>query len=80
MVVILQPNGKVLQNSTWETGVFYTREGKQLYSNKLRFDHQAGENKKLQFAISADKFLPGKYLVQLYHNGAMIGKTQKLLQ
>ncbi|MFM2360656.1 MAG: hypothetical protein RLY16_2649 [Bacteroidota bacterium] len=80
MVVILQPNGRVLQNSTWETGIFYTKEGKQLYSNKLRFDQQAGETKKLQFAISADKFLPGKYQVQLYHNGVMIGKTTKNLQ
>jgi hypothetical protein len=78
MVVILQPDGKVLQNSNWETGIFYTKEGKQIYSNKLRFDNN-GETKKLNFSLQAEKYLPGKYTVEVYHNGLMIGKTTKTL-
>lgn len=79
MVVVLQPNGKVLQNSNWETGIFYTKSGKQIYSNKLRFDNNGGETKKLNFSLQADKYLPGKYTVEVYHNGLMIGKTTKIL-
>jgi hypothetical protein len=78
MVVVLQPNGKVLQNSNWETGVFYTKGGKQIYSNKLRFDNN-GETKKLNFSLQAENYLPGKYTIEVYHNGLMIGKTTKTL-
>lgn len=78
MVVVLQPDGKVLQNSNWETGIFYTKEGKQIYSNKLRFDNN-GEPKQLNFSLQAEKYLPGKYTVEVYHNGTMIGRTTKTL-
>ncbi len=79
MVVVLQPDGKVLQNSNWETGIFYTKQGKQIYSNKLRFDNNSGETKKLNFSLQADKYLPGKYTVEVYHNGQMVGKSTKTL-
>lgn len=78
-VVLVQPNGKVLQNSAWDAGAFQTKEGRKIYSCKLRFDYSKGEPKKLSFSLSGDKFEKGNYTMQLYHNGMMIGKATKTL-
>ena len=78
MVVVTQPNGKVLQNSNWESGVFNTNTGKKIYSNKLRFDNNfETTSKKINFALQADAYMPGNYTVELYQNGVLIAKTIK---
>jgi hypothetical protein len=78
MVVVTQPNGKVLQNSNWESGVFNTNTGKKIYSNKLRFDNTfETTSKKINFALQADTYMPGNYTVELYQNGVLIAKTIK---
>ncbi len=79
VVVILQPDGKTLQNSAWETGRFDTREGKKVYSCKVSFEYNKGETKRLSFSLNTDRSLKGNYTVQLYHNGTLIGKTVKTL-
>ena len=78
-VIILQPDGKVLKQSAWETGLFETREGRKIYSYKMRFDYTKGENKHLNFSIAAEQFQKGNYVLQLYHNGKMIARTTKSL-
>ncbi len=79
MVVVLQPNGKVLQNSVWESGTFDTPEGKKAYSHKVHFEYQKGEAKKLLFSLSTDKFEKGNYIFQVYYNGSIIGRLVKTL-
>lgn len=79
VVVVLQPDGKVLQKSSWESGTFNTHEGKRIYSCKMRFDYNKGEVKRLNFSLSSDKYLKGNYIMQIYHNGIMIGKLSKSL-
>ncbi|MBC7511080.1 MAG: hypothetical protein H7320_20385 [Ferruginibacter sp.] len=79
IVVVLQPNGKVLQNSVWESGTFDTNEGKKVYSLKIHVDYIKDEEKQLQFSLSTDKFQKGNYIVQVYHNGYVIGKMVKFL-
>ena len=79
MVVVLQPNGKVLQNSVWESGTFDTPEGKKTYSHKVHFEYQKGEAKKLLFSLSTDKFEKGNYIFQVYYNGSVIGRMVKTL-
>jgi hypothetical protein len=79
MVVLLQPDGKVLKSSAWESGSFDTREGRKIYSCKVRFEYAKGETKKLTFSVSPDKTMKGNYTVQLYQNGVMIGKTSRTL-
>ncbi len=79
MVVVLQPDGRVLQNSPWETGTFETPEGKKIYSTKLRFDYNQGEAKQLLFSLTADKFQQGNYILNIYQNGRLIGKMVKTL-
>jgi len=79
MLVVTQPDGKVLQTSNWENGVFNTNAGKQIYSKKLRFNNNSGEVKKLNFSLEAEKYLPGKYIIEVYYYGSVIGRTTKVL-
>ncbi len=79
VVVILQPDNKVMQVSAWETGRFETREGMKVYSCKVKFEYTKGENKRLSFSMNADKFQKGTYVMQLYYNGSLIGKTTRTL-
>jgi len=79
VIVVVQPDGKVLQKSSWESGTFQTLEGKKIYSCKMRFDYTRGEPKKLLFSLSTDKYMKGNYTMQVYYNGIMIGKIYKTL-
>jgi hypothetical protein len=78
MVVVLQPDGKPLKNSVWETGAFETKEGKKIYSKKLFVDAQQ-EEKKVNISLSPDSFMKGNYTMQVWQNGNMIAKTSKIL-
>ena len=78
MVVVLQPDGKVVKNSVWESGTFETKEGKRVYSRKISFE-PAQEDKQLNFSLTPDNFLKGDYTLQIWYNGKMIAKTVKTL-
>lgn len=78
LVVILQPDGKVVKNSVWESGTFETVEGKKIYSRKL-YAETATEEKQLNFSLTPDKFLKGDYTMQIWYNGSMIAKMVKTL-
>ncbi len=78
MVVVLQPDGKVVKNSVWESGIFETKEGKKIYSHKISFE-RALEEKQLNFSLTPDNFIKGDYTLQIWYNGKMIGKTIKTL-
>ena len=79
MVVVLQPDGKVLKNSEWDAGSFNTPDGKKVYSYKLSFSYSKGEQKRLSFSLKTDKYQKGNYTMQVYFNGVMIGKTSRTL-
>jgi hypothetical protein len=80
IIVVTQPNGKVVKNSAWETGIFETKEeGRKMYSQKIKFDYNKGEVKRCNFSLTADKYLKGNYTLQIYHNGIMIANTVKTL-
>ncbi len=78
-VVLQQPDGRVLTQSAWDSGSFETREGRKIYSYKLRFDYQQGENKRLNFSIEADQYQRGTYTMQVYHKGILLARTTKSL-
>ncbi len=73
-ISVIQPNGKVLQNSDWEVGTFETPDGRKIYSQKIHTRLEANEDKLLHFSLSADSFDKGNYTVLIYHNGSVIGK------
>ncbi|MEO6671613.1 MAG: DUF1411 domain-containing protein [Ferruginibacter sp.] len=79
VVVLLQPDNKVLQASAWESGRFETREGTKIYSCKIKFEYSKGENKKLSFSLNSDKSQKGTYSMLLYQNGSLIGRMTKTL-
>jgi hypothetical protein len=79
VVVVLQPDGQVLQKSAWESGTFETRDGKKIYSCKLRCDASQGEAKQLNFSLTADSYQKGNYTMHIYHNGVLIGRASKIL-
>jgi cell division protein FtsB len=79
MVVVLQPDGKTMQKSTWESGSFETSSGKRIYSCKIPTQCALGETKKLHFWLAAEKYQKGNYTLLLYQNGIMIGRTTKQL-
>lgn len=78
-VVLQQPDGRVLTQSAWESGSFQTPDGRKVYSYKLRFDYQQGENKRLNFSIEADQYQTGTYTMQVYHKGLLLARTTKSL-
>ncbi|MFT3981494.1 MAG: hypothetical protein QM687_13555 [Ferruginibacter sp.] len=78
-VVITQPDGKLLKQSGWDSGSFETKEGSRIYSCKLRFDIDKGENKSLNFSVPSSNFQKGVYSIMIYHKGVMIARGSKSL-
>lgn len=78
-VVILQPDGKLLKQSGWDSGSFQTSEGAKIYSCKLRFDCAKGENKSLNFSVPSANLQKGMYSIEVYHKGVMLARGNKSL-
>ena len=78
LIVVLQPDGKVVKNSVWESGTFESSEGKKIYSRKL-FAEATNEEKQLNFSLTPERFLKGDYTMQIWYNGNMIAKMTKTL-
>lgn len=79
VIVIVQPDGSVLQNSDWDAGNFETKQGMRSFTRKVRFDYTKGEQKQILFSLDPDKFQKGTYHLQLWHKGVMIGQADKTL-
>jgi predicted nucleic acid-binding Zn-ribbon protein len=78
--VLVQPDGQVLQSTVWDSGTFDAKTGgKKSYTRKIKFDYERGEQKHLLFTIDAEKCQKGTYLLQVWHNGIMIGQASKKL-
>ncbi len=78
MIVVLQPDGKVVKNSVWESGTFESADGKKIYSRKL-YAEATNEERQLNFSLTPDRFLKGDYTMQIWYNGNMIAKMTKTL-
>lgn len=78
-VEIIQPNGKTLLNSAWQSGTFETSSGRKFYSALLHFDNIKDDKNRLQFTIESHNFQKGKYTMQIYHQGIMIGRLVRTL-
>lgn len=78
-VVVLQPDGKLMRSSAWESGTFETGEGRKIYSCKLVFDCNKGENKRLSFSLGGEQYQKGNYIFRVYHAGKLIARATKSL-
>lgn len=80
IIVVIQPDGHVLQISDWDAGSFETKsQGLKNYTRKVKFDYEKGEQKQILFSLNTDNFQKGTYKLQLWHKGIMIGQTNKTL-
>ena len=79
MVVVIKPDGKILKSSGWDSGTFNTTEGKKIYSYKFNFTYSRGEAKRLAFFLKGGTLSKGNYIMEVYHNGQVIGKVVKTL-
>lgn len=79
MVVVLKPDGKPLKGSGWDSGTFNTPEGKKIYSYKFNFTSTRGEPRRLAFSIKGSPVNKGNYIMEVYHNGIVIGRIVKTL-
>ena len=78
-VKILQPNGRPVLNASSGFSVLETDSGKSAYSVVLHFDKNKDNHARLKFSIATEVFHKGKYTMQIYHNGVMIGRMQRTL-
>lgn len=81
VIVIVGPDGQVLQSSTWDSGSFETKTGvRKDFTRKIRFDYEKGESKKLIFSLEVSNIKKGNYNFEIWHNGVMIGKSMQSLK
>jgi len=80
-VVITQPDGRILKNEdVWETTTMNIQNGSRInFTRKIRFEYLKGERKEILFSLNAEDYQKGTYLMQLYHNGYLIGQSMKML-
>lgn len=78
-VAIIQPDGKTLLNPEIKPGSFITKTGNKLYSAIIRFDNKRDNGNRLVFSIDSPNFQKGKYAMQIYHQGVLIGRLNRTL-
>jgi large-conductance mechanosensitive channel len=76
MIVVTQPDGKVVKNSVWESGSFETKQGKKLYSRKMYID-AAAEDKQVSFSLTPQEVVNGNYTMQVWQNGNLLANKTK---
>lgn len=77
-VVIIRPDGKVLQTSEWDGGIFETADGRKMYSYKLMAE-SSDVARRINFSVPTDNFQRGSYTIQLYTSSGAIAKTSRTL-
>ncbi|MEO6869410.1 MAG: hypothetical protein ABI168_07185, partial [Ginsengibacter sp.] len=75
-IVLLLPDGKVLRQSGWETGIFNTPSGKKVYTIQV---HLNAESETMQFTVKSSSLTDGIYTLQIYFDGKMVGQLRKRL-
>ena len=78
-VVIIQPTGKVLLNSSSETGTFEVNSVRKVYSAVLHFDIVKDNHRRLYFSIDSHSFHKGNYKMLIYYSGILIGRMDRSL-
>jgi hypothetical protein len=81
-VVVTDPSGKVVSEQGLNSGSFTTRkDGEKQFTNKVSVDYEQGAKKSVSFDLQqTDKYVPGNYKVEVYHNGFKIGENTVALK
>ncbi len=78
-IVIIQPNGRVLLNTAWNSGTFEVDSVRKVYSAVLHFDIDKDNHRRLYFSIASHSFHKGVYTMKIYHNSILIGSMTRSL-
>jgi len=81
-ILVTDPAGKVISEQGLNSGTFTTRkDGEKQFTNKVSVDYVQGERKTVSFDLKqTDKYQPGNYKVEVYHNGFKIGENTVALK
>jgi hypothetical protein len=81
-IVVTDPSGKVVSEQGLNSGSFTTRkDGEKQFTNKVSVNYVQGEAKNVSFDLQqTDKYVPGNYKVEVYHNGFKIGENTVALK
>jgi len=81
-VLVTGPDGKLISAETLGSGTFTTREeGDKQYTTKLPVEWQTSTKKTVEFSFTpGTDFAQGKYSIQIYQNGFMIGEGTRELR
>jgi hypothetical protein len=75
-IVLTDPAGNVIQDDQWQAGLFSTKNNIRIpYTRKNDFGYSKGEVKRFTTVLKIPEFNSGLYNLQVYHNGARIGKA-----
>jgi formamidopyrimidine-DNA glycosylase len=78
-IVIIQPDGKTLIIPGGRSGTFKTDSGTKPFTTSITFDNKRDNGNRLVFTIDSHNFQKGKYAMQIYHQGVMIGRLARTL-
>jgi hypothetical protein len=76
-IMVTDPAGKLVSEQGLNSGTFTTRQdGEKQFTNKVSVDYEQGAKKNVSFDLKqTDKYQPGAYKVEVYHNGFKIGEN-----
>lgn len=81
-VLVTDPAGNVISEEGLQSGTFTTRkDGEKKFTNKVSVDYEQGARKNVSFDLKqTEKYVPGNYKVEVYHNGFKIGESNIALK
>jgi len=81
-IIVTDPAGKIISESGLNSGSFTTRkDGEKQFTNKVTVAYEQGARKNVSFDLKqSDKYTPGNYKVEVYHNGFKIGENTVVLK
>lgn len=81
-ILVSDPAGKLISEQGLNSGTFTTRkDGEKQFTNKVSVNYEQGVRKNVSFDLKqTDKYQPGNYKVEVYHNGFKIGENTVVLK
>jgi myosin heavy subunit len=81
-ILVTDPAGKLVSEQGLNSGSFTTRkDGEKQFTNKVSVNYEQGAVKPVSFDLKqTDKYQPGNYKVEVYHNGFKIGENTVVLK
>ncbi|MFN5760949.1 MAG: hypothetical protein ACK43L_08535 [Sphingobacteriales bacterium] len=76
-VLVYDPAGTLISEPGLNSGSFTTRQsGEKQYTNRILVNYEQGKSKNINFDLrQTEKYQPGNYKVEVFHNGFKIGES-----